>query len=82
MKKSFALIYDHVMAPLEKRFLMKCRSRLLQHTSGNILEIGAGTGVNFPCKVFAVEPNSHMLQKAQKNAEEAAIPVNITVGIC
>lgn len=40
-------IFDLFMKPLEKRALSKRRSELIPQAKGNVLEIGAGTGVNF-----------------------------------
>lgn len=39
-------VYDTFMKPLEKRGIQKAREKLIQHASGNVLEIGSGTGVN------------------------------------
>ena len=40
-------IFDTFMKPFEKIALNKRRKRLLRKVSGQVLEIGAGTGVNF-----------------------------------
>jgi ubiquinone/menaquinone biosynthesis C-methylase UbiE len=42
--------YDRALAPLEKRFLRRLRSQALSLLPANsrILEVGAGTGLNFP----------------------------------
>jgi SAM-dependent methyltransferase len=59
------------MKNLEKNELTNRRQKLLQGLKGNILEIGCGTGVNFPyysqdCKVYALEPNSYMWEVINK----------------
>lgn len=41
-----AVGFDLFMAPLERWRLRRIRSLLLLHASGDVLEIGAGTGVN------------------------------------
>ena len=56
------------------------RRALLQNASGSTLEIGAGTGLNFPlyppdAKVVAVEPDPSMIRRARERATEAAIEV-------
>ena len=44
----FARIYDPMMASLEKGGLAERRRQLLGSLSGDVLEIGAGTGLNLP----------------------------------
>jgi SAM-dependent methyltransferase len=61
------------MASLEN-ILIKHRKELLQQTHGVVLEVGAGTGVNFDLypddvEVFAIEPSKPMFQKALKKVE-------------
>lgn len=41
------MIYDIFMAPLEKGLLKNIRQFLIPHASGQVLEIGFGTGVNY-----------------------------------
>lgn len=40
-------LYDLLLAPLERYRLSSKRKQLLKNVSNNILEIGAGTGINF-----------------------------------
>lgn len=40
-------LYDLFLAPLEKFRLTKKREQLMNNIKGNVLEIGAGTGINF-----------------------------------
>ena len=40
------------MKPFEKRALSKRRSELIPQAKGNVLEIGAGTGVNFDYYIY------------------------------
>ena len=40
-------IYDIFMYPLERIFLDSMRKKMIPHASGDVIEIGAGTGVNF-----------------------------------
>ena len=47
--KLFAMTYDRQMAKTEKAGLRALRERLLAGASGDVLEIGAGTGANLPC---------------------------------
>ena len=73
-QKIMAVFYDPFMKSLE-RVLTKHRRKLLQNTSGKVLEVGAGTGVNFAlypkhAEVFAVEPSVPMYKRAVKAAAD------------
>lgn len=73
--KWFAAVYDRQMAFAEKRWLGKIREELVGTATGRVLEIGAGTGANFPyyrggAEVIAAEPDPYMLEKAKKRAHE------------
>ncbi|MEX0684221.1 MAG: class I SAM-dependent methyltransferase [Dehalococcoidia bacterium] len=77
--KWFAAIYDRMMAPGEK-LLGPIRQEMLGDVSGEVLEIGAGTGANFRyyapgTHVVATEPDPYMMERAKKRAAEA--PANI-----
>lgn len=64
-----------------------CRAELLEGLSGRVLEIGAGSGMNFrhyPASVeelIALEPEPYLRAKAQQAAEAAPIPVTVTAGL-
>ncbi|MFC7394191.1 class I SAM-dependent methyltransferase [Scopulibacillus cellulosilyticus] len=80
MNNLFPHIYDKLMAPLEKGKLKSIRKDLLEHARGKVLEIGAGTGVNFPLyrhaeKVIALEPNPKMIKLAASNMQNAKVPI-------
>ncbi len=65
----FAAIYDLMMRAGERR-VGPLRRRLLGQLTGDVLEIGAGTGANFShygpdARVIALEPDPHMLRRAQ-----------------
>jgi SAM-dependent methyltransferase len=54
----------------ERGRMLETRRRLLTGLSGDVLEIGAGTGANFAhyppeARVVATEPDPHMLTRAQ-----------------
>jgi len=76
--KLFARIYDPFMASAERRKLGAWRQRLLGNLEGRILEVGAGTGVNFQyypreAEVLAIDPSEEMLAFAKrKRASDAA----------
>jgi ubiquinone/menaquinone biosynthesis C-methylase UbiE len=83
MGKWFAKWYDPLMAPLEKRKFMQIRKSLLQKAEGEVLEIGSGTGINFPLyhpqvsHVIAIEPNPEMRKRSLKRKQQAAIPIDL-----
>lgn len=66
-------LYDFVLQPLEKFHLSKLRVDLLSAAYGKTLEIGAGTGLNFPhypsdVQVTAIDNDESMLSaSADKN---------------
>ncbi len=67
----FASKYDKAIAPFEKRFLSKWRQEALSHVpeTSTILEIGAGTGLNFRFypksnHAVAIEISSEMIRFA------------------
>ena len=68
--------YDKAFAPLERWFLAGWRAETLAHLAGNskILEIGAGTGLNFrfypiECDGIASEISIKMLEFARKKID-------------
>jgi ubiquinone/menaquinone biosynthesis C-methylase UbiE len=61
------------MAPLEKLWLRRMRSRLLAHARGHVLEIGVGTGANLPfypatSRITAIDESPDMLVVAAQRA--------------
>ena len=74
--KWFAAIYDRMAAPEERRFMSAVREELAGGAQGKVLEIGAGTGLNFPhyrddVEVIATEPDPYMRQRAQRRLAES-----------
>ncbi len=65
----FAALYDKMSKSEEKGFLGEMRKQLLSDLSGDVLEVGAGTGNNFEhypqgVLVTALEPDPFMLKRA------------------
>jgi len=80
MGKLFPRLYDSVMAPLEMGRFKKIRRSLLKEAKGRVLEIGSGTGANFPyykegVEVDAIEPNPIMLSQSEEKLKAAKIPI-------
>ncbi len=81
-RRLIARFYDRFLADLESRVLTYKRSELVGGLQGKILEIGAGTGANFPhypagTSVLAIEPSAAMLAYAKKKLQEHHISANI-----
>lgn len=69
-----SLIYDLMETPVERFLFRKWRRAILSDLSGNVLEVGTGTGKNleyYPkdCKVTAIDISPKMLEHARKRAE-------------
>jgi ubiquinone/menaquinone biosynthesis C-methylase UbiE len=80
--------YSQVIVPLlcdfglDRPSVAKLRRELLTHASGNILEIGFGTGLNLPHypkqvqKITTVDPNVGMYRRATRRIKQAGIEVD------
>lgn len=69
----------------ERRFFEPLRRELIEQAHGLVLEIGAGTGLNFPLYVpqsvtqlSAIEPDSTMLAYARQRERLARVPLTLT----
>jgi ubiquinone/menaquinone biosynthesis C-methylase UbiE len=69
----------------EQRFFEPLRRELIEQAHGRVLEVGAGTGLNFsfylPEKVVsveAVEPDTTMLSYARNRLPLVPVPLNLT----
>jgi ubiquinone/menaquinone biosynthesis C-methylase UbiE len=76
--KLFALTYDRQMAKTEKAQLGALRQSLLAAASGDVLEIGGGTGANLPFyrpeagSLTITEPETAMVRRLDRRAREQA----------
>jgi ubiquinone/menaquinone biosynthesis C-methylase UbiE len=72
----FARIYDPVMARTEKAGLSAHREALLSHATGDVLEVGAGTGANLVHygedvrTLTLTEPESPMVRRLENHIAE------------
>lgn len=80
----FSAYYERISqgpgGPLES-----LRQELLAHAQGVVLEVGSGTGLNFPlyqpaqvARVEAVEPDASMLAYAHARLAQARVPLTLT----
>src|SRR6476646_7683026 len=76
--KLFALTYDRQMAKTEKAQLGALRQSLLAAASGDVLEIGGGTGANLSFyrpeagSLTITEPETPMVRRLERRAREQA----------
>jgi ubiquinone/menaquinone biosynthesis C-methylase UbiE len=69
----FAFAYSWFARMADKGDMGELREDLLTHAQGTVIEIGAGTGLNFHhypagVEVLATEPDPHMFRRAEKAA--------------
>ena len=82
MSRLFANWYDFFMNPLEKKKFKRIRKELLSQATGSVLELGSGTGINFPfynnaATVTAIEPSQHMIERSLSKHKQAVVPIEI-----
>jgi ubiquinone/menaquinone biosynthesis C-methylase UbiE len=76
--KLFAMTYDRNMVRVEKAGLRALRQSLLTAASGNVLEIGGGTGANLPFyrpeveSLTITEPETSMMRRLEHRVREQA----------
>lgn len=80
----FAWLYARVAPRVEaKEGTRERRIALLSHAHGRVVEVGAGTGLNFPhypeavTEVLATEPDPHMFRRLARALPEASVPVRL-----
>jgi ubiquinone/menaquinone biosynthesis C-methylase UbiE len=81
----YARCYDIFMDRIDRAGAAEHRRRLVEGAGGEVLEIGAGTGKNFPLyraaeRVVALEPDPAMRARAQDAVLEARVPVEVVEG--
>lgn len=77
----FARFWDSIVR-LGGREEREHRRELIGGARGRVLEVGAGTGLNFElygpdAAVIAIEPEPNMAGRATKRAAEAAVPLRV-----
>jgi ubiquinone/menaquinone biosynthesis C-methylase UbiE len=77
--------YDLAGRRVEKGELGRLRHGLVAELEGEVLEVGAGTGLNLPHyeraeRVLTVEPDPSMARRLRKRADQARVPVDVIAG--
>ncbi|MFG1707998.1 class I SAM-dependent methyltransferase [Nonomuraea sp. M3C6] len=82
----FARTWPWMSRALERAGMDEHRQALLADLSGQVVEIGAGDGVNFAhyppavTRVLAVEPEPRLRERASAAAAAAPVPVEVSAG--
>jgi len=63
--------------------LKPLREKIVPEAHGRVVEIGVGTGMNFPYyrdieSLHGIEPDPHMLRRARARADRLRLPVELT----
>ena len=79
----FSRLYDPIMEVPENLGLQRLRREALRGVQGRVLELGIGTGRNFPLYPAAVDylvgidPDEAMLDRAEKRVRKVPFPVDL-----
>ena len=78
----FAAIYDPLMSRFTPQAVRDARESVVNGLSGDILEVGAGTGMNFAlyaaeARVTATDYSPHMLKRARRRLTQTEAEVTV-----
>ncbi|MBI3979696.1 MAG: class I SAM-dependent methyltransferase [Chloroflexi bacterium] len=78
----FAAMYDFLNQRAERTVLGPLRARVVGGATGRVLEVGVGSGANFPYyqaaeQIVATEPDPFMLRRARRRAAELGLDVEL-----
>ena len=83
----FARCYAWISPTMDKAGVIEHRRRLLAGLTGEVVEVGAGNGLNFAhypdgvTRVIAIEPEPHLRDLAQRAAVQAPVEVVVLDGV-
>ena len=85
LSRLFAPRYDRLMERVERAGLRERRRRLLGGLEGDVLEIGAGTGLGVPhyeraARVVQLEPDRHLRRELERKRAAARVPLEVVAG--
>jgi ubiquinone/menaquinone biosynthesis C-methylase UbiE len=83
----FARMYARLADQFEEKGAAELRDEALAGLAGRVVEVGAGTGINFGhypetvAEVVAVEPEPYLRELASRAAGVAPVPVTVVDGV-
>ena len=82
LDRPFAAVYDRAIASMETKWLGAARRQMLAGVTGNVLEVGAGTGANFQyysaqAKVTATEFSKYFIKRAAAKITGASAEITL-----
>ncbi len=83
----FARLWTRMAPAIDRQGAAEHRARVLADVEGRVLEVGAGTGSNFPhypaavTDLIAVEPEPRLRALAENAARTVAVPVTVVDGV-
>ena len=80
----FARWYDWIEGIPDLLGVKRLRRSLLERASGSVLEVGVGTGKNFPyyppgCRITAMDVSSEMLNVARERAAKLSMDISFSL---
>jgi len=82
----FARVYARLSAGMEAAGVGRLRDELLAGLAGTVIEVGAGSGLNFGhysqpvSSVLAIEPEPHLRRIAERAAGMTRVPIKVVDG--
>jgi ubiquinone/menaquinone biosynthesis C-methylase UbiE len=82
LDRAFAAVYDPLLGPTERRWLGEQRRRLLEQATGEVLEIGGGTGANLDHygsvdRLVVAEPYEPMRRRLEARARHTGRSIDV-----